>query len=898
VVQLWTLKKNYYLRSLLTLIIITMKKLLLFFAVFTIQCSFVVAQSIDGLIRKVTISTELDDLTKSNPIGRSFDTGMEKALNCVDTVIYPLYKELVVGTETFGGLQLWQSDAESLSQFFSAPGVPMSVSGVQFFAGKATGSTPNCQVSVKLFNVNANKIPTTQIAGASTVVTFDNAAAYRYATFPTPVSIVGDYAIVLEPISVGSRVTFYTNDMDLNPSYDENLARIKSDYYTPPTGFWQSILDLTGNTEDWDWIVAPIVSYAINTTFTVASLPACVGEELTFTNTTNASIHNNRMYNFSSFYNYFIDDESPFYFDYENDDQFVPVYGTTSTYTYTSANTYAAVLYTLGGLSNYWGCTDVGFEVITVNALPTVTASSNDLSNEFCQGESVILNGGGAQTYIWNNGAVNNVGFAATTNNTYQVTGTDANGCSNTATISITVFDVPTIIGTPSNATGCGTADGGIEVTVTGGAPTYGYLWNGTIPTQNLENVIAGNYTLVVTDQNGCTATYIGVVGEDGAAVISLAITEAILCNGQTGEITLSSADDLTDYTFAWTPAPVATANNNTIIEVTAGTYAVAGSGNGCTVNANITITQPAAISASAVGTNISCNGLTDGFATVTASGGTAPLSISPAQTGLAAGPHTFVVVDDNGCTVSTNTITIVEPAVLTATAAAIDITCFGAANGAANVTTAGGTGAITVTPSTTGLTAGTYSFTAEDANGCSATTNTVTVSEPTAIIGSADVSNTSDDTTPNGSIDLTVGGGTGALTFNWFNTANPGTSIGNTEDLTGIGAGSYSVTVTDANNCEEVFGPYVIGSTASIADAGAILFNIYPNPSNGLVNVAGENIQSIQVLDVIGKVVYIYDAPVSGQLTMDLSALSNGTYFLLIMANDTPSVNKIQLKK
>jgi hypothetical protein len=734
-------------------------------------------------------------------------------------------------------------------------------------------------ITVAVHSVNPDGTPGAVLGSESFL--FDDDYANLFGgifVFTNPVAVSGDYFISITNNSPTLDIYFITNAQ--GEGAGDGLAY---DFYN---GVWDNILDAYNLNRDW--YIIPLTTHTITADFEVED--GCVNDAIQFTNTSIID---------TTGYHSIAADLNIDTYTWDFGDGSATSNLKNPTHTYAAAGTYSVEL-TLTYVAAFDStlCEDVFIFDVEIFALPTITASSNSATNEFCPNGTAILNGAGGVSYVWNNGVTNNTAFNLAAPATYEVVGTDANGCSNSTTIDLTFFELPTIVGSPYNATGCGATDGGITTVVTGGATPYGYLWNNNSINSDLTNVPAGNYTLTLTDGNSCVSTYSGIVGEDGAAVIALAVTQAIACNGETGEITLTSADDISAYSFVWTPSPVSANVENTVIEVLAGPYAVTGTGNGCTVNGNISISQPTAIVATAVGTDISCHGLTDGMVTVTATGGTSTLVITPAQTGLAAGPHTFVVVDGNGCTVSTNTITIAEPAALTISAVGTDITCFGEADGEATVTTGGGTGAITVTPTQTGLTAGTYTFVAEDANGCTASSSTVTIAEPTAITGSADVSNSTDDTTPNGSIDLTVGGGAGGYSFIWVNTANTSVSIGTTEDLTGLDEGSYAVLVTDDNGCDEVFGPFVIASTASIADASSNLFNLFPNPSTGIVNVIGDNIETIKVVDVLGKVVYVYDAPISGAITMDLSALATGTYVVIIATNEATSVNKIQLKK
>jgi hypothetical protein len=144
-------------------------------------------------------------------------------------------------------------------------------------------------------------------------------------------------------------------------------------------------------------------------------------------------------------------------------------------------------------------------QAVTVNALPIVTASSS--ASSVCAGSNVTLNGGGAATYTWNNGATNGVAFAPASTNTYTVTGTDANGCSGTASTTVTVNALPTVSVSAPTTTLCT----GTPVTLTG-TPAGGVysvaFGNPASLTGNIFNAPStGSYNIAYTytDANGCS---------------------------------------------------------------------------------------------------------------------------------------------------------------------------------------------------------------------------------------------------------------------------------------------------------------------------------------------------------------------------------------------------------
>src|SRR5690554_2816624 len=228
-----------------------------------------------------------------------------------------------------------------------------------------------------------------------------------------------------------------------------------------------------------------------------------------------------------------------------------------------------------------------------------------------------------------------------------------------------------------------------------------------------------------------------------------------------------------------------------------------------------IVFSEPAAgLAVSINATDASCNGGNDGEATANPTGGTAPYTYewntSPVQTtqtatGLSVGTYTVTITDANGC-VTNNSVTIEQPTNLTLTTSHINVTCNGIDNGEATVNASGRTGPYTyswnttpvqTTQTATGLASGTYTVTVTDANGCSGTTD-VTITEPDLLVASiANSTDASCNGEANGEATVSVTGGTAPYIYSW-NTSPVQTSA----TATGLAAGTYIVTITDANGC------------------------------------------------------------------------------------------------
>jgi len=333
------------------------------------------------------------------------------------------------------------------------------------------------------------------------------------------------------------------------------------------------------------------------------------------------------------------------------------------------------------------------------------------------------------------------------------------------ATTSITVTE-PTVLTASSSSTSISCNGGTATVTVTGNGGTGPYTGTGNF------TVSAGTYSYTVTDANGCTATTSITVTEPTLFTASITSTP-ILCNGGTSVITVSATGGTGTY--------IGTGNYT----VTAGTHAyTVYDGNLsnilCITSISTTITEPSALTASSSATSISCNGGT-ATVTVTGNGGTGPYTGTGNFT-VSAGTYSYTVTDANGCTATTS-ITVTEPTLLTASSSSTSISCNGG-TATVTVTSAGGTGPYTGTGNFT-VSAGTYSYTVTDANGCTATTS-ITVTEPTLLTASSS------------STSISCNGGTATVTV----TGNGGTGpyIG-TGNFT-VSAGTHNYTVTDANGC------------------------------------------------------------------------------------------------
>lgn len=286
--------------------------------------------------------------------------------------------------------------------------------------------------------------------------------------------------------------------------------------------------------------------------------------------------------------------------------------------------------------------------------------------------------------------------------------------------------------------------------------------------------------------------------------ILASAIAVDVLCAGDaTGDVDLSVSGGTAPYAYAWSNG----ATTEDLNAVPAGTYTVTVTDAGNqTATASATVNEPSPVSVGVSSSAVSCNGGSDGTATAMASGGTSPYAYSWSNggntatiSGLAAGSYSVTVTDANGCT-GTASLDVSEPAGLAVSVSSTDATCNGDSDGSISASVAGGTAPYTFAWSNggtaatiSGLSVGNYTVTVTDANGCTGSAS-VSVGEPAAVNISTQVVDASCGQA-DGSASASASGGTAPYSYAWSNG-------GNTASISGLAAGTYSVTATDANGC------------------------------------------------------------------------------------------------
>ena len=486
---------------------------------------------------------------------------------------------------------------------------------------------------------------------------------------------------------------------------------------------------------------------------------------------------------------------------------------------------------------------------LIANATVSSDYNGQDVS---CSGDAdgiaeVLVSGGTpGYTYLWSTGATDDFATDLTAG-TYFVTATDTNGCN--TTVSVTLVDPPLLtadvisIITPS----CnGAANGSATVQAAGGTPGYFYNWSNTQTGATATGLVAGTYTVTVSDTNGCNVIVTIVINQPQPLEIAssdIDVTDVSCNGGNNGAIDITPSGGNAPYSYSWNNGET----TEDIAGLVAGIYSITLSDSlGCDTTISIVVNEPAVLVATISSTtNPSCNGNNNGTATVDVTGGTAPYTYlwvngqtTATATNLAEGIYDVTVTDANNCTTTTQAV-LVNPVTLTVSA---DVTCFGAGNGVVTATPAGGSAPYTYLWSNgqTGavvanLFAGTYIVTATDANGCSATDTVQVVNPPqlTAII--SNTSSVSCAGVANGSATVNVTGGTAPYTYSWSNGQT-------TQTATGLAFGIHQVTVVDANSCSQTVFADITEPPSLTASVNTILNVTCNNGSNraGFIDVIG----------------------------------------------------------
>lgn len=521
----------------------------------------------------------------------------------------------------------------------------------------------------------------------------------------------------------------------------------------------------------------------------------------------------------------------------------------------------------------------------TISEPDAIVGTASAVTNVTCNGASdgsftvTAMGGTGLYTY-----SIDGTNFSATNTftglaaGTYIVSIQDESNCIATITQAITEPMVLALQFESVDITCNGAGDGQIAGIATGGTSPYTYSIDGTtFQSTAFSGLAAGSYTLIVKDANDCEATTTVDISEPAVLATSITSTSDVDCNGNsTGSAVLAVTGGSTPYSYSLDGSTFDTSIDLT--SLSAGAYTVTiRDANSCEATTSFTITEPDVLGVSLGMVNdVSCNSGTDGSISITGAGGTAPYeyaidgtTFGSADTfsNLAAGSYTVTLQDANGCT-ATVAATVTEPAAITLSFTTVDLSCNGDSSGEIVPGATGGTGSYEYSLDGTnfqsaafsGQAAGTYTLTVRDGNSCTATAS-VTLTEPVVLSGTAAVTDILCFGDSNGSITVTAAGGTAPYEY-----STDGSTFQPGDSFSALAAGSYTVTVRDANSC-------TVTVAATIAE---------PTELTVSANVINDNTISVTATGGTAPYEYALDNG-TFQAASTFSGLANGDYSITV---------------
>ncbi len=515
---------------------------------------------------------------------------------------------------------------------------------------------------------------------------------------------------------------------------------------------------------------------------------------------------------------------------------------------------------------------------------------------EVCDGSIIITgvtNGVAPFTYLWSNSETGST-IDSLCDGSYSVTVTDALNCSVSGSFTITGPTELISNAEATNETGNDLNDGTAEASPSGGTEAYTYSWSNGDSTQMITGLSPAEYTVTVTDANGCES--IETVNVVEFECQGLSIQNTLLhnpCFGDCmGSISIAAVEGgQSPFTYTWDNG----STEASIADLCAGTYNVTVvDDNNCTVLGSYTIEAPNELTVNINSSDESGNDANDGTATATPSGGTSPYEYEwsngeTTQTIEALDPNTYTVTitDPNGCTV-TGSATIIEFVcpVLEVESIVVDVSCYDECDGSISITdVVNAVSPLTYTWNNgasmainNNLCTGDYSVTTTDSKNCSVE-QSYTITEPNEIIITIDEI-VHVKVGQLGSINISTNGD---YTYDWTGDNNYNSSD---EDIAGLEVGCYTLVVTDpATECS-------VDTTTCVDDLTATNnwkksnVSVYPNPVDQILTIDfGESFVreiNISITDLRGsQTIMLSKNGADGKFMVDTKTLNAGIYIL-----------------
>ena len=466
----------------------------------------------------------------------------------------------------------------------------------------------------------------------------------------------------------------------------------------------------------------------------------------------------------------------------------------------------------------------------------------------------------------------------------YTVTATDINGCTATATATLTQ---PTDLNISTNVQniGCfGQANGAATALAQGGIGPYQFQWSNGQSGPGAINLGPGIVTVTVTDVNGCAETTFATI-QQPPALSALATAAPVRCAGETnGTATVTPQGGVGGYSYLWSdPAQQTTATANGL---GAQLYTVTVTdGNGCVAETATAVSAPAPLTLALSPDSVRCFGGNDGRLTAAVSGGnggynfqwsTAGAANNAVLQSLAAGAYSLTVTDAKGCTIAATGI-IGQAPLLQVSATANNVSCASSTNGQISLQAQGGTlpyaflwNNNSPNQNLTNQAPGLYTVTVTDAKNCTATAQASIGAPPpiTASITETPVKCYDENT---GALSIAATGGAGNLNIGWI---GPNGFTGSGAALSNLPAGVYIASITDINGC-------LLRDTAWITQPPRLAPNL-PDVSDTVCFNASNGAATVAVSG--GTPPYQYTWNPGGQTTAAIADLAPGQYLVSIV--------------
>jgi hypothetical protein len=490
---------------------------------------------------------------------------------------------------------------------------------------------------------------------------------------------------------------------------------------------------------------------------------------------------------------------------------------TTATITSLCANTYTVTA------TDATGATAVASANISQPSQFTVTTYGTD---QICginpAGTATATPSGGtpAYAYTWSTGATTAqiTGLAA---GNYTVTATDSKGCTHAATATV-IFSNEGIwlMDSISNVSCAGQSNGYLSVGPMSGSAPYGYTWSNGGTTKSISGLVPGNYTVTVTEAGGCSAVRTFTITEP--QTVSVSATPVNATCGGTGSANAFASGGNGGFSYTWSNG----ANGANITGLTPGTYTVtATDSKGCissksvivlggnsSVNASATVAQQPLCASNSSTTITAAGGVTYIWST---GANTNAITVAPAFTNS----YTVTVTDNQGCTAIANATVQVPAALLVSATVVSNATCSTGGSATASVT---GSGTFNYawdngqnTATATNLSSGPHSVVVTNASGCTATAS-ITITQPASTLATTAAVNAQPNCTALGSASVNASGGKTPYSYLWTGGQAAAT-------VTGLAAGTYTVTVTDADGCSKTSSVTLTQPVSTLAASSSV---------------------------------------------------------------------------